>query len=236
MKILLLIISVLPTILLALYMYNKDTLKEPKGLLIVLFLSGFISAAMVVIINTLNALILPEFYLSNNYPKYSFIKLFILIFLQVALIEELSKWVMIRFLAYNNKYFDQFFDIILYSTFVALGFATIENILYVIEGGINLGIYRAIFSVPGHAAFGVFMGYYLGLSKIWYKKNKFTHKYYMFLSILIPSLLHTLYNFFLMLENSYYLFIFLGFIILLYLYAFKKINKVVNIDKKMIKK
>ena len=233
MKFLLITISMIPVILLGLYIYNKDTVKEPKSLLLILFVSGLISSFIVVIINILTALIIPDLYLSDNYQNFGFFKLFILIFLEIALVEELSKWVMIRTIGYHHKDFDQFYDIIVYSTFVALGFAAIENALYVLQGGITLGIYRAIFSVPGHVAFGVFMGYYLGLAKIVEKKDKTKYKLYMTLSILVPTLLHTVYNFFLMKENIWYLIVFLGFIIILYVSAVKEIDKVSKIETKV---
>lgn len=233
MKFLLITISMIPVILLGLYIYNKDTVKEPKSLLLVLFASGLISSFIVVIINILTALIIPDLYLSDNYQNFGFFKLFILIFLEIALVEEFSKWIMIRTIGYHHKDFDQLYDIIVYSTFVALGFAAIENVLYVLQGGITLGIYRAIFSVPGHVAFGVFMGYYLGLAKTVEKKDKTKYKLYMALSILVPTLLHTVYNFFLMKENICYLIVFLGFIIILYVSAVKEIDKVSKIETKI---
>lgn len=230
MKLLLIIISMIPVILLGLYIYNKDSVKEPKSLLLILFSSGLLASFLVIIINIIIALLFPDLYLSENYSKFGFSKLFLLIFLEVALVEEFCKWIMIRTIGYPHKDFDQLYDIIVYSAFVALGFAAIENIFYVLQGGITLGIYRALFSVPGHVAFGVFMGYYLGLAKIYQHKDKTKYRLYMILSLLIPTLLHTIYNFFLMLEAFWYLIIFLGFIIILYVSAVKEIDKVSKIE------
>lgn len=230
MSFLLIIVSVIPIILLGLYIYNKDTEKEPKSLLIELFSSGLVSSFIVVVINMLTALLIPDFYLSDNYSKFTLFELFILIFLEIALVEELSKWLMIRFLGYQSKEFDQPYDIIVYAVFVSLGFAAVENIMYVMQGGITVGLYRALFSVPGHAAFGVFMGYFLGLAKVYQKKDKFKYRLYIFLSIFIPALIHTIYNFLLMLESFYCLIIFIGFMIVLYMTAIKEINDVVNDD------
>ena len=225
MVILLAIISFLPIFLLGIYIYQKDSVKEPKSLLIGLFASGFLAAILVVIINLFFILLIPEYYLSGDYTRFGLFLLFLLVFLEVGLVEELMKWIMIRFIGYNHKDFDQIYDIIVYSVFVSLGFAAIENFFYVTGGGISLGIYRAILSVPGHACFGVFMGYFLGLAKIHQKTNRNLYLKNMFLSIFIPALLHTFYNFFLMLENIYFLFIFLGFIIIIYFWAVNKINK-----------
>lgn len=216
----------IPVILLGFYIYKKDTIKEPKSLLLILFSSGLLSSFLVIIINIITALLIPDLYLSDNYQKFGFLKLFILIFLEIALVEEFCKWIMIRIIGYPNKEFDQLYDIIVYSAFVALGFAAIENIFYVLQGGITLGIYRGLFSVPGHVAFGVYMGYYLGKAKIYQKQNNNKYKLYMILSILIPTLLHTIYNFLLMLEAFWYLVLFLGFIIILYISAIKEIDKI----------
>ena len=230
MMLILLFISVIPVILLGIYIYKKDSVKEPKSLLLGLFSSGFLAAFLVLIINVLTALVIPDFYLSDNYSKFSFLELFFLIFIEIALVEEFAKWLMIRFIGYNHKDFDQFYDIIVYSTFVALGFAAIENIFYVIQGGVALGIYRAIFSVPGHVAFGVFMGYYLGLAKIWENKSKTKHNIFMILSVLVPAVLHTIYNFCLMLENFWFLVIFIGFVLILYVSAADEIEKISKVD------
>ena len=231
MMLILLFISLIPIILLGIYIYKKDSVKEPKSLLLGLFSSGFLASFLVIIINVLMTLLIPHLYLSDNYSKFNFIELFFLIFIEIALVEEFAKWIMIRFIGYNHKDFDQLYDIIVYSTFVALGFAAIENIFYVIQGGFTLGIYRAIFSVPGHVAFGVFMGYYLGLAKILENKNKTKHNIYMVLSVIVPAILHTIYNFCLMIETFWFLIIFIGFIIILYVSAAKEIEKVSKIDK-----
>lgn len=229
MIIILLLISFLPVILLGLYIYKKDTEKEPKSLLLELFISGLFAAIIVVIANLFMALMMPEFYLSNTSNKYSSYVLFVLIFLEVALLEELIKWLMVKLIGYNNKNFDQKYDIIVYAVFVALGFAAIENVFYVLQGGINTGISRAIFSVPGHASFGVFMGYYLGIAKINEKTNKKLYYKNIILSILMPTILHTIYNFCLMTESIYFLLIFLGFIIILYVSSILKIDEVSQI-------
>ncbi len=230
MKILLLFISIIPVLLLGYYIYQKDKEKEPKSLLLVLFSSGLLSAFLVITVNVLIAIFIPNFYLATQYYKFNFFELFILVFLEIALVEELSKWLMIRLIGYPSKAFDQQYDIIVYSVFVALGFAMVENIFYVLNGGFGLGIYRAIFSVPGHVAFGVFMGYYLEIAKQQEAKDKVKYRVSMLKSILIPTLFHSLYNYLLMLENMFYLFIFLVFIIVLYFSAYLKVDQISKED------
>ncbi len=230
-SILLIFISLVPVVALGLYIYKRDSVKEPKSLLTGLFFSGLFAAFLVIVINIFMILFLPEFYLSDNYARFGLLRLFLLIFVEVALVEEFCKWIMIRCIGYNHKDFDQLYDIIVYSVFVALGFAAVENIFYVMQGGVSLGIYRAIFSVPGHVSFGIFMGYFLGLAKLWQKKSKAQYRFYMFLSVFVPALLHTIYNFCLMAEVFWYLIIFVGFIIILYVSALKEVDKFSKSDE-----
>ena len=56
---------------------------------------------------------------------------FIYVFLFVALIEEGSKFLMTYILGYNNKEFDEVYDMIVDASFVSLGFAFYENLIYI---------------------------------------------------------------------------------------------------------
>ncbi|MDO4369556.1 MAG: PrsW family glutamic-type intramembrane protease [bacterium] len=230
MHLLLLFISILPVFLVGLYIYRKDTEKEPKSLLIGLIFSGLLAGIMVIFINVVMALVLSNHYISDDVSNYDFFHLFLMIFFEIALVEEVCKWFMVKVFGYKSKEYDQIYDIIVYSSFVALGFAGFENIFYVFQGGMQVGILRAIFSVPGHAAFGIFMGYYMGWAKFYKNKDKFLYYRYMFLSIFIPALLHTGFNFCLYTSGFSYFLIFLGFIIIIYITAVCKINQFVRMD------
>lgn len=83
----------------------------------------------------------------------------------VALAEEILKFLAVFRGAYRHREFDEVFDGIVYAVAASLGFATVENVFYVLEGGVTVGLVRAVLSVPGHAFFGVLMGYYMGMAK-----------------------------------------------------------------------
>jgi protease PrsW len=88
----------------------------------------------------------------------------------VAFSEEASKFLGLRFYSYRQKSFDEPLDGIVYSVMVSMGFATLENLLYVLnyaqQGmGLQVGIQRMFLSVPAHASFGVVMGYFAGKAK-----------------------------------------------------------------------
>jgi RsiW-degrading membrane proteinase PrsW (M82 family) len=81
-------------------------------------------------------------------------------------VEELAKWTVFLTLIYWWEEFDEPLDGVVYGVSLALGFATVENILYVVREGIGVGLLRAIFAVPAHALFGAVMGFYLGRAKL----------------------------------------------------------------------
>lgn len=89
-------------------------------------------------------------------------------FLLAAIPEELAKLIMLWLLLRKNPHFDEKFDGIVYAVCIGMGFAGIENVMYLaggIEDGswIGVGISRALFSIPGHFLFAVLMGYYYSL-------------------------------------------------------------------------
>ena len=103
-----------------------------------------------------------------------------------------------------------------------------ENIFYVLNYGLVTGIFRGILSVPGHAFFGVFTGYYLGLAKN--SKNKIK---YLLLSIIIPILLHGIFDFLLLSNHLVTYLLFLVFLVILYFVSVQKIIKAAKEDSKI---
>ena len=220
------IISLIPVIGLGYYIYHKDTEKEPKTLLIGLFASGYLAAFLVNIFNFILTLFIPEYYLYENSAVFSRVELFALIFFEIALLEELSKWLMVKIFGYNNKEFDQFYDIIVYSVFISLGFAAVENIFFVVpKADLLLGVLRAISSVPAHAAFGVYMGYFFARAKMIEGYNNVKYYLNIISALIVPSILHTIYNYCLILENQLFLTIFKVFIVLLFITALIEVNR-----------
>ncbi len=234
--VLLFIISILPIVLISYYIYHKDREKEPTSLLIKLFLSGFLACIIVIIISMVSEPFFPILF-TNDTNKLNLIELLLQAFIGVALLEEGSKWLMTYLISYNNKAFDDIYDMIVYSVFVSLGFAFFENVFYVFDGGLQVGIIRALLSVPGHACNGVFMGYFLAISKLTeINQNKILHNKYIIMSILIPVLLHGIYDYCLLTGHFIFFLIFLIFIVYLYNKSIKTINRLANITEKIPKK
>ena len=228
----LLLISVMPIIIIERYIYKKDKNKEPIKLLIKLSLGGILSLIITLIISIILGIIFPV--LNASTIKQNLVEVFIYAFIGVALVEEFSKWIVTYIITYNNKEFDELYDMIIYCVFVSLGFACIENIMYVFSSGISVGIRRALFSVPGHACNGVFMGYYLGLSKIdKHNKKEDLAKKNLLLSILVPTALHGTFDFCLMSRQIILLLTFYIFVFILYKKSIKKVNEISKSENKI---
>lgn len=229
MNYLIIALSILPIILIAIYYYKKDTLKEPKKLLRKLFFSGMLSGVLVIIISYITILFFPTYASIENANMF---KIFIYSFVFVALIEEVCKWLMIYKISYHHRDFDQLYDIILYSVLVGLGFACLENLLYTTSSNnIWVAVFRGITAIPAHACFQTFMGYYLTLAK--FKKGN--QNKYKNLSLIIPVLLHGTYDFLLLSGNIVLVCSFFIFIVFLFIITIIKVKKIINIDKNNLK-
>ena len=232
-NVILFILTLLPVIILGYYTYYQDSEKEPKRLLIKLFLGGLLSAFLTVFISFLIRLFIPWFDLYVEY--YTPIKLLIYTFIVVALVEELSKFVILYLFSYHNKEYNQLYDMVVYSVFVSLGFAWIENILYVYDGGLNSALARLFFAVPTHASVAVFMGYYLSLSKLSEINNKKDlRKKYLLYSILIPTSLHGIYDFLAYSSNLLLVYGFFIFSCYLFLKANRRLMQMSKVNKDLL--
>ena len=141
-------------------------------------------------------------------------------FISTSLLEEFFKWFILYFTIFQHEHFNEPYDGIVYGASVSLGFATVENILYLFANGIEFALGRALLPVSSHALFGVIMGYYLGKGKfsLTNEKNK-----WVFFSFLIPFLLHGLYDFILMAEKKW-LYYMIPFMLFLWWLGLKKVK------------
>lgn len=150
--------ALLPAILLWFYIWKKDTQKEPTSWLVKAVLWGVAICIPVAIVESGIETLL--FGLEGK-PS-SLWGTTTLAFIVAALPEETFKlfalWMVLR----KNPHFDEHFDGIVYAVCVGLGFASMENIMYVLgeEDWLSTAIVRALLAVPGHYAFAILMGYY----------------------------------------------------------------------------
>lgn len=106
------------------------------------------------------------------------------------------KFAAVRAKAYDSPSFTEPMDGIVYGIAASLGFATVENIFYVLGiGAISTAIARAFLSVPSHAAYGGIMGFYLGRAKTSeIEHNKKKEKQLMITGIAIAVVLHGIFD------------------------------------------
>lgn len=182
----LLVLALAPGGAIALYIFLKDKHeREPLHLLLVSFFYGVLSTFLTLAISwPINVLILTD----EGNAGHQFVNAFF----KVALIEEFCKFIFVRFILFNNKNFNEPFDGIVYAVMVSMGFATLENILYVYQYGFATGIMRMFTAVPAHAAFAVMMGYFLGKAKFIHAKTF----YYSLLALLTATAFHGAYDYF----------------------------------------
>jgi RsiW-degrading membrane proteinase PrsW (M82 family) len=181
----LLAFAVAPGVCIAIYVYLKDKHeREPLGLLVKSFFYGMLSIPVTLLISVPISELVPinETDLTEQAVH---------AFLIVALVEEFSKFIFVRGILYRNQNFNEPFDGIVYSVMVGMGFATLENIMYVYTGGWEVAILRMFTAVPAHASFAVLMGYYLGLAKFVHKKS-----HYGWYALGIATLFHGAYDYF----------------------------------------
>ena len=213
----LLLLALAPAVIIVVYIYVKDKYeKEPLKFLLKNFLLG---ATVSIIITFALSAIIKQFFTVTN-PS-SIFQQFIKAFFVVALVEEFSKYLIVRYVAQRNKEYNEAFDGIVYAVVVSMGFAALENVLYVYQYGVGTGIVRAFTAVPAHATFGVLMGYYMGKAK--FSKNRFKLN---LIGLLIATAFHGAYDFFL----------FIDFIPGIYIGAFISLIIGVYLSKKAIKK
>lgn len=187
------IIAIIPAIIGLMAIFLTDRIdKEPGILLFLTYILGILIAVPTMIVEEIlvRVNIFPGIYgiLFNAY-------------IVAGLTEEYFKRLVVLKLPFKTSYFNEKLDGIIYGVFAALGFATIENIIYVAFRYTNnpfIGLYRGIFSVPAHGIFGITMGYYLSLSKFntdrdWKIRNKR-------MSLLMPMILHGTFDFILMVD------------------------------------
>ncbi len=193
-------LALAPVVFILTYVYLRDEYdREPLKYLIITFILGVLTAFPVIWLSP---------YLQGivgvNANSTDPLDLVMYAFIVVAMLEEGMKYLVLRWYNYPHREFDEPYDGIMYGVVVSLGFAAIENVLYVLgagEGAIETGILRMFTAVPAHATFGIIMGYYVGKAKFLEGKG---HPFWERMKGLIAAIaFHGCYDFFLFLHDAY---------------------------------
>lgn len=184
-------IAVFPVILLMRFIYVQDKFqKEPVKSLSKAFIGGMIAIPLDILIVTVVDSTLGKTWLANT--------VFFSAFMEAGIPEEFSKFLIFMVLIWRDKNFDEYFDGIVYATFIGLGFACVENIQYVFSYGFGTGVVRALISVPGHFLFGVLLGYFLSMAKFHPEKRGT----YLWTGLLSAMFAHGLFDWLLMVSSG----------------------------------
>lgn len=119
-------------------------------------------------------------------------------FVVVAMTEELVKYVCLYIYPYRSRFFNEPMDGIVYAVMIGMGFATLENLMYALQYGLQTIILRAFTAVPAHAAFAVIMGYYFGKAK--FEPDPKLRRKRLLMALLAPLVIHGIYDFFILQE------------------------------------
>jgi RsiW-degrading membrane proteinase PrsW (M82 family) len=157
-----LLVASAPGLFLLTFFWLKDRYeREPlKHILAAFFLGLYAMIAAQGLATTVESWVSREWLLFGGEPA----KLFDA-FVLSGFLEEAAKFVVVILAVFHWDEFDEPLDGVVYGVAVSLGFATLENILYVSHMGLQVAWERGIFAVPAHALFGATMGFYVGRSK-----------------------------------------------------------------------
>ena len=224
MNIRLFIIAITPAIAIIAGIYLSDRYdREPIGLLILTYIFGALSV--------IPAIIIEELFLKLNIFS-GIYSAFYTAFIVAGFTEEYVKRLVVLKLPYKTKHFNEKLDGIVYSVFSTMGFATVENIVYVVYRYTNnpyIGLYRGIFSVPAHGVFGITMGYYLSLAK--FDTDKKRAKRNLRRSLYMPMILHVIFDFILMADIPQLTALFIPYVIYIWWLNQRKLSKFVYDSK-----
>jgi len=223
-KLNLIITAITPGIALALIFYWFDRHdREPIGMLLKVFIFGAVYVFPTILIE--NFLLLFNIFGGVLGAAYT-------AFIVAGLTEEYMKRKVVLKYVYFNPVFNEKLDGIVYCVMSALGFATLENIMYVVFAFSDVeavGYYRAIISVPAHMLFAVTMGYYLSLAK--FSSTPEEHRHYFKKSLSVPAMMHGIFDFILMANIPLLMVFFIPFVIYLWVVNLKKLNVYYNESK-----
>lgn len=220
--------AVLPALFLMMKIYRADRLeKEPQGILVRLTLMGVLATAIAMALETAGGHLI-----SVVADADSTLYNFLFFFFVVALAEEGAKFFLLKRNTWNSPHFNCRFDGVVYAAFVSLGFALAENVGYVLQYGLSTALIRAVTAVPGHACFGIFMGAFYGAAKKNEHYNIEECRKNKILSLVVPTLLHGVYDFIAVQDEGISL-LFLVFVGIMFFAAWKVLQELSRKDDYM---
>ena len=195
----LIIIAVLPALILLGFIYMRDRKEKPPVKLMVLLLAlGAGTIIPAVIAEFIGQLIIAQTDTDHQ------TMLLVLCFLVIGIVEELGKYLVTVCTTWKSREFQHSYDGVIYMVCASLGFAILENILYVASGGIGTGILRAFTAIPLHCTVGVIMGA-LYAKEAAYAGDHAGMIGFMAWAYIVPVFIHGLYDYLVMAASYGYI-------------------------------
>ncbi|AIC94633.1 MULTISPECIES: glutamic-type intramembrane protease PrsW [Shouchella] len=204
------IAALAPAMALFSYVYLRDSFS--RGAMFLVLRIFIIGALLVLPISVIQFALTEEEMITEPFVK---------AFLLYGLIEEGLKWLMLFIFAYQHGQLRQPLDGIVFGVALSLGFATVENSLYMIAYGFDHVLPRTLLPTTAHAVYGIVMGYYIGRAK--YHRSK--RLLFLGFAAVLPMILHGSYDYILMDFGHYFLLLMIPFMVGLWLLAIWKIKK-----------
>jgi RsiW-degrading membrane proteinase PrsW (M82 family) len=218
--------ALLPCIFLLVYIYRLDDIeREPSSLLLKLLLGG-VAAAFV-------AMLLEYFFTQDVDGSNASFGTVVWNALLVGVFEEGSKFFFLKKISWKNPAFNYRFDGLVYAVFISLGFAALENVLYVfLYDGLSVALPRALLSIPGHMSFGAVMGIYYSRAKICERVGDDSGKNLLLLAgLLLAIVFHTVFDSTLMIGSTNSILVFVFVVLLVYFLIFIRVRHEAATDR-----
>lgn len=188
------LVAAAPSLLLLAYFWLRDRFeREPLTHLLLAYLLGMYAMVAAHGLATAAEGWFPPGWLATGGEPARFVDAFVL----SGFVEELAKWVILMAAVMHWRQCDEPLDGLVYGVALSLGFATLENFLYLTSRGLEIAWQRAVFAVPAHALFGGAMGYYAGHAKF-ERRRRAVRAWDVALSLAFPVVFHGAYDFALM--------------------------------------
>jgi len=177
--------AIIPALFLVRYFVTSDRFPEPTNVLVKTFFYGFLITIPI---------IFAELFISGFVDELGspILRALLTSFVVAGLCEEYFKFKVLDGFCAKDSAFDEPMDAVVYGAVASLGFAALENILYVYQGGLGVACMRAVTAVPAHAAFGAIMGYYY--AKVHFSSDPTVKEQGHTRSLGMPILAHGLYD------------------------------------------
>lgn len=214
-------IAVIPGLIIIGYVYLKDKVeKEPLPLILKLIAFGAACCYVAGFAENVAAGFLP------SYPKGTLNYALINAFLLAAFWEELIKFLALKLGSWKNSSFNYRFDGVVYGVSVAVGFAVLENVMYVSMYGFATALVRAFTAVPLHAFCGAAMGIFYSYAKeasILGQNGK--SMFNRILALVVPMLIHGVYDTLAMMSSELASMLLIVFVAFLYIVMIRVIKQ-----------